>query len=95
MPFSIGQGTVAGTAGTLLVTLPPGPCTVALASDTSSSATAWLGLQGSSGSVTVSNGYPLVAGGNVIIPRYAGQQADAIGAVCSGTATVGWIVTGP
>lgn len=89
-----GVATAAGTvSATSLIRLPPGPATVLLAA---SAGTVYVGVYNSAGTLTTSNGFPVVAGAvpPVVFPVYPGNPGEQLACVvASGTASLSWIVT--
>jgi hypothetical protein len=86
-----GQGTIG--ASKLLVTIPPGPCTVLLA-NLGTAPTAYVGIGGTG--VTAGSGFPVPSGlvSPVTFPGYQGSQGGPLYAVAgAGTAVLAWIIS--
>jgi hypothetical protein len=91
--FSIGQA-AAGTVASTLCPIPAGPCMVSVQSDSASANTAYVGISAAGGTVTTANGYPIPAGGNLVFARYLSEGSATLTVITSGTATLGWLVSG-
>jgi hypothetical protein len=87
-----GQGTAGATAARLCP-IPPGPASLLL----SNLGTASPVYVGAGTNLSTTNGFPVPSGVvPVVIPLYAGGQAQTLYAVtASGAASIGWIVTSP
>lgn len=92
--FAIGQ-VAAGTAPASLCRLPAGQCMVSIQSDPASANTAYIGVYGGNGTVSTANGYPIPSGGSMVFARYATESAQQLGCVSSGSASLGFVITGP
>ena len=92
--ISIGQGTATAVSARLgQLTIPPGPCSVAL-TNAGTGSPVYIGLGGTG--VTTGNGFPLYLGSVVsptVIPFYAGNLGGTVYAITSGTAVVSWILS--
>jgi hypothetical protein len=91
MAFFTGQTSV-GTTVTTICQLPAGPGMFVLQSDSASASECYFG---GGTALTSSNGVPLPVGGQVSAARYQGEGAATIYGICaSGSASVGFVVTG-
>jgi len=91
-----GQVTANNTARSLCV-VPPGPCTVVLA-NAGTVVPAYAGVLVSGGTLTSSNGFPLVASGYpVTFSAYAADRGGTLSVVTAGTVTtaVAWMISRP
>lgn len=83
------QVAVGSSQAAALVTVPPGPCTVVIVNDASSTGPVYIGT---SSAVTTGNGYPLDAGaGPVTLQTYKTSSGGTLYGICASTksATVG------
>ena len=86
-----GQAT-AGTAPSVLCTVPAGPCTV-LISNAGTASPVWIGA---GTAVTAGNGFPVPSGAvsPVTFPGYPASPATPLSVVCSsGSASVGFLIS--
>ena len=91
--ISNGQGTI--SASKLMLTIPPGPCTVLL-SNLGTASTVYVGIGGTA--VTSAQGFPVPSGlvPPVTIPGYQGSQGGPLYAVAgAGTAVLAWVISTP
>lgn len=92
MALITGQA-AAGTAATLLFTLPPGPYNVALSADSANTVTTWVGC---GTAVTAGNGVPLPAGAVLSWSGYQSSLGSPVHVItASSAATLGWVISTP
>jgi hypothetical protein len=88
------QGT-AGPTAVRLTGVPPGPGAISLA-NVGTASPVYVGVtSGTSGSVTTSNGFPLILGNTpLVIPLYAGSLGGSLSAItASGAANIAWFIS--
>ena len=83
----------AGTAPSLLVSVPAGPCTV-IVTNGGAASPVWASFAGTVTAGLGGNGFPLPSGVPVAIPVYRGSLGGVLNMVTSsGSASVGWVLS--